>query len=513
MKDQAKKETTAMTREEALKSLRSTLDWLGDEVKTVTAPVDPVLEATAIHKAFDDGPAFLMEDVVGYPNARLIASLWGRRDRLCRLLGADDMSDTKHRILDALKNPIPPEEVSDAPCQEVVIPAEKVDPFAILPMVQHTEEDGGRFFGSGVHHISGDWAGGGSQLSFYRMSFREPTVASINMVPGGHGDQLADRNYDARIPCTVNVSPPPMVEYMGMSFLNAAIFPTVDDEVGTAGALGGAPVEIVKAKSVDAYAMANAEYVIEGYIVPNQRVWETEEAERAGAQGIANFHPEWARYMGRAYRARRFEVTAITHRADKPIYYVPHLGSMWQWIPWAAANYYELAERLAPGFVQDVTAHTSLMMWGGVVIQVKKRRRSDDGLQRNILSAVMGLARGMRLIVMVDEDIDIYQPEDVLWAIATRVNPHTDILYGAAGSKGHAYMPAERMMGGQQVSMFEGGIGIDATVPLAEKEHFTRARYPVEQFDFTKWFSEDEIRDMKAMQSEYLNFMGKTGYA
>ena len=104
-----------------------------------------------------------------------------------------------------------------------------------------------------------------------------------------------------------------------MSFLNPAIFPTVEDEVGAAGALGGAPVEIVKAKTVDAYAMANAEYVIEGYIVPNQRVWETEEAERLGQQGVASFHPEWARYMGRAYRARRFEVTAFTHRRDKPI--------------------------------------------------------------------------------------------------------------------------------------------------------------------------------------------------
>jgi 4-hydroxy-3-polyprenylbenzoate decarboxylase len=502
-----------MNREEALKSLRTTLDWLGPDVKTVTAPVNPVLEATAINKAFDDGPAFLMENVTGYPNARLIASLWGRRDRLCRLLGVGHMKDAKFKILDGIKHPLAPVEVKDAPCQEVVIPHEAVNPFAVLPMVQHTPQDGGRFFGSGVHCISGKWANGGSQLSFYRMSFRGNDYASINMVPGGHGDQIADANYDQRIPCTVNVSPPPMVELMGMGFLNAAIFPTVDDELGCAGRLGGAPVEIVKAKTVDAYAVANAEYVIEGYIVPNQRVWETEEAERSASQGTAMFHPEWARYMGRAYRARRFEVTAITHRKDKPIYFVPHLGSIWQWVPFVAANYYELCERIAPGFVLDVTAPTAFMMWGGVVIQVKKRRRSDEGLQRNILAAVMGLARGMRMVVVVDEDIDIYQPEDVLWAMATRVNPHTDIIAGAAGGKGHAYMPAERMSAAEQISMFEGGVGIDATVPLAAKEHFTRAVYPVRQTDFTKWFTPEEIRQMKAQQSEYLRFMGDTGYA
>ena len=502
-----------LTRQAALKSLRTTLEWLGDEVKTITSPVDPILEATAINKAFDDGPVFLMDKVVGYPNARLVASLWGRRDRLCRLLGAATMKETKNQVLNAIKNPIPAVEVDEAPVQEVVIPKELVDPFRLLPMVQHTEDDGGRFFGSGVHLITGDVASGGSQLSFYRMSFREPTVASINMVPGGHGDQLAEQNYESRIPCTVNISPPPMVEYLGMSFLNAAIFPTVDNELGAAGALQGSPVEIVRAKTIDGYSVANSEYVIEGHIVPNQRVWETEKAEQNGSQGTENFHPEWARYMGKAYRARRFEVSAITHRSDKPIYFVPHLGSMWQWIPWAAANYYELAERLAPGFVQDVTAHTSLMMWGGIVMQVKKRRRSDEGLQRNILSAVMGLARGMRLVIVVDDDIDINQPEDVLWAIATRVNPHTDLMYGASGSKGHAYMPAERMSAKEQVSMFEGGIGIDATVPINAREHFTRARYPVDKMDFTRWFTVEEIKEMKAMQSEYLRFMGDTGFA
>ena len=61
--------------------------------------------------------------------------------------------------------------------------------------------------------------------------------------------------------------------------------------------------------------------------------------------------------------------------------------------------------------------------------------------------------------------------------------------------------------------MLEGGIGIDATVPLEGREHFKRARYPVEKFDFRKWFSEAEIAEMKGMQCEYLRFMGDTGYA
>ena len=279
------------------------------------------------------------------------------------------------------------------------------------------------------------------------------------------------------------------------------------------GDLLGSPVEIVKAKTVDAYAIANAEYVLEGYIVPSERVWETEEAEKLGRQGKAMFHPEWARYMGRAYRARRFELTAITHRKNKPIYFVPHLWAVWQWIPFAAANYYELCERIAPGFVTDITANTALMMWGGLIVQVKKRRRSDEGMQRNLLAAIMGLARGMRMVIVVDEDVNIHEPEDVLWAITTRVNPQTDILTGTSGGKGHAYMPGERVMGQELISLFEGGIGIDATVPLFAKADYTRARYPVEKFAYSKWFSEKEIKEMQAMQSDYFRFLGDKGYA
>jgi len=184
-----------MERNQAITSLRSTLEWLGDDVKWLAPEVDPVIEATAISKAFDDGPAFVAEHIKGYPGARYIGNLWTRRERVAKLVGTDDYRDVKHRIIHAVKHPIQPKVVSDAPVQQVVIPHERLDPFALFPMVQHTRLDGGRFFGSGVHCISGKWAGGdgASQLSFYRMSFRGNDYASINMIPGGHGDQIANK--------------------------------------------------------------------------------------------------------------------------------------------------------------------------------------------------------------------------------------------------------------------------------------------------------------------------------
>lgn len=498
-----------MTREQALKSLRSSLEWLGEDVKVIHGEVDPVIEATAILKRFEEGPVMVAEDVKGYPNARLFGNFWSRKDRVCRLLGISDYRDAMIRLLEALKNPIPPVEVDEAPCQEVVIPREQVSPFALFPMIQHTEIDGGRFFGAGVHYIGGKWADDKSQLSYYRMSFRGNDYASIQMIPGGHGDEIANRFYRDKIPCTVNIGPPPMVDMMACGSLNPVVFPTPQDEVGAACALSGGPLEIVRAKTIDAYAFAQSEWVIEGYIVPSERVWETEEAEKLGRQGEAMLHPEWARYMGRAYRARKFEVTAVTHRKDKPLYFVWQKGMSWQHIPFNAATYYELSERIAPGFVQDVTCHS--LGWSGLVIKVKKRRRSDEGMQRNILSAAMGVARGLRIAIVVDDDIDIHNWDDVMWAVTTRTDFNSDLIFSTAG-RGQAFQPAERMSAGQAVSMFRGGLGIDATVPLGARAHFERARYPIEKVDFSKWFSEAEMEQMRAGQDEVARLMSDTGY-
>jgi UbiD family decarboxylase len=501
-----------MSREEQITSMRGALEWLKDEVKVVKAEVDPVLEVAAINKAFDDGPAFLFENIKGYPDVRMIASLWGQRDRIAKLMGADSFNGAKFKLIDAIKNPLPAKEVKEGPCQEIVIPGEEVDPFKLFPMIQHTERDGGRFFGSGVHMITGKYCEGKSQLSFYRMSFRGKNYASINMVPGGHGERIGKKFRNEKIPCTVNICPPPMVELLGAGTLNPIAFGASVDELGIAGALQGSPIELVKAKTIDAYAIANSEWVIEGYIVPAERVWETQEAEEMGTQGKALFHPEWARYMGRAYRVQKFEVTAVTRRKDKPLFYVPIFGTVWTNVPFVSAALYEIADRLAPGFVQDVTTSQGLTPWGGTVIQVKKRRPSDEGLQRNVLATALAINRGMRLAIAVDEDVNIYEPEEILWAMTSRVNPSTDIIFGAGG-RGQSYQPAERAaaQGQAVVSTFEGGIGIDATIPFAAKNDFQRARYAVDKVDFSKWFTKTEIEEMRAQQSEYIRFLGETG--
>jgi 3-polyprenyl-4-hydroxybenzoate decarboxylase len=143
------------------------------------------------------------------------------------------------------------------------------------------------------------------------------------------------------------------------------------------------------------------------------------------------------------------------------------------------------------------------------VYQAKKTKPWHEGYQKNILAAALASTAGMRLVVVVDDDVDIYNADDVLWAITTRVNPDVDILRGSIGGRGTIMQPMERM--GGPGGGFEGGIGIDATVPFDSKEEFRRSHYPVDKVDLRKWFSEEEIAAVQASQDEYAKVLARLG--
>ncbi|MFQ5827364.1 MAG: hypothetical protein ACE5IA_08410, partial [Dehalococcoidia bacterium] len=129
-----------MKREEAMKEQRKTLEWLRaenpDDVMILKSEIDPEVEVGALNKAFDDGPTFVCENIKGYPHARYVVNLWGRASRIAKMFGVDDLKDAKFKIIEAAKNPIPSVTVDKAPCQEVFIPREEVDPFALFPMIK-----------------------------------------------------------------------------------------------------------------------------------------------------------------------------------------------------------------------------------------------------------------------------------------------------------------------------------------------------------------------------------------
>ncbi len=403
-------------------SLRSALEWLDSQgdVMTTDIEVDPDLEITGVQKHLDGGPVVLFNKVKGKPHARAITNLLADMNVVDKLFGYENPQERTRKIADAMTHPLRPVEVpqDQAPCQEEVI-TDDLDVNKYITAIRHTELESELTIGSGISCIIGDYFKGGSHIGYNRMNFRWGNIGTFQASPGSHMWQVITEHYkdEKPIPLTMCFGVPPACTLVAGGGFDYVILPKGCDEVGVAGAIQRSPVNIVKARTIDAYAIAESEYVLEGYLYPRDKRYETAEAEKADTQGKYFFHPEWAGYMGKAYKAPTFHVTAITmrKRATKPLIYllgVHMLDCNNIDTTLRESAIYELCERLQPGIIQDVHIPYCMTDWGGCIIQVKKRNKIEEGWQRNFLAAILACNQGMRLAIAQSPDIDIYSMDD-----------------------------------------------------------------------------------------------------
>jgi gallate decarboxylase subunit C len=507
-------------------SLPGTIDWLRSEglLLETDVPVNGDLELTGIQKHLDGSYPILFNNVVGYPHARAVTNLFANYDVIERMFGWNGPTDRTRRLAHALTHPIKPVEIpqDEAPCQEEVI-ADGLDVNKHIMAIRHTHLESELTVGSGNSVVVGEYFKGGSHIGYNRMNFRWGNVGTFQSAPGSHMWQIITEHYrdDRPIPLTMCFGLPPACTLIAGGGFDYVVLPRGADELGAAGAVQGSPIRLVKARTVDAWAVADSEYVLEGYLHPRDKRYETAESEAAGKQGKFVFHPEWAGYMGKAYKAPTFHVTAITmrKRETKPLIYPlgVHMAddsNIDTTVREAAI--FELCERLQPGIVQDVNIPYCMTDWGGCIIQVKKRNRIEEGWQRNFLAAILACSQGMRLAIAADVDVDIYSMDDIMWALTTRVNPHTDILNPLPGGIGQTFQPSERMTAGDKEwtasnTRFEGGMGIDATMPFGYEQDFARPIYPVDRVDLKKWFGEADISRGKSVMHGWVEVLARTG--
>ena len=510
-----------------LRDIRSTLNWLreqGDLIET-DVEVDPDLEICGLQKAMDGGCPVLFHNVKGKPNHMVVTNLFGEIKTMNKMFGwADDRERTRQMAF-ALSNPLKPVEIaqSEAPCQEIVIekPTEVYD---YLVPIRHTELEAEMTIGSGIRCVTGDAFGGGTDVGYNRMNFRWGDVGTFQISPGSHMWQVTSEAYRRKetVPLTICFGVPAACTIMAGAAFDYVILPYGCDEIGVAGALQGSPVRMVKARTVDAMAIADSEVVIEGYLDMHDKRFETAEAEADQSQGRHHFHPEWAGYMGKSYKAPTFHVTAVTMRKPAPKTIIHALGAhtldehnIDTSIREAAM--YELCNRMQPGVIQDVNIPYSMTDWGGAIIQVKKRNKIEEGWQRNFMAALLSTSQGMRVVIACSEDTDIYSLDEVMWCLTTRVNPHTDIINPTPGGRGQTFMPAERMTAGDKEwtasnTRYEGGMGIDATVPFGYEEDFLRPQYPVSKVKLEDFLTEDQISNVKSRMHGWTELLARTGH-
>lgn len=427
------------------------LDEAGELVR-VRKSVDPVESMGALLYGSRER-ALLFEQIDGYANWTALGQAPANVRQAALALGVP-LSELIPEFSRRAKQLIKPVMVQDGPVRDVIQEGDEID-VTQLPAHVCGEKDGGRFISSGLV-ISKDPDSGIRNVSFHRMQIKEKRKLGILIYPR-HLSLIYHKYEERNEPMPISI----MIGHHPCYYLAAAYTGGVElDELDLTGALLQEPVELVKASHADLEVPAHAEIALEGVVLPHVR-------EPEGP--FSEFQDYYVAGMGNNPIIR---VDRITRRRDA-IYYNIQNGSemggcVYHKVPMSAAIYDRL--KTVGGFVdlQNVMIMPGIF---GVVIQIRQRFRGEA--KNVLLGALSTQYQHPKVAMVVDEDVDINNPAEVLWAFNTRVDPANDVFM-IPNARVHA-MDATGMEvvppGSTVWNRVGSKIGIDATKPpISEPE-------------------------------------------
>lgn len=487
--------------------LRSALELLesipGQMVHT-DVEVDPSAELAGVYRYVGaggtvarptkTGPAMTFENVKGHPGAKVVIGLLASRKRVGYLLNSKP-EKLGFMMRDAVKNAIAPVVVdkAKAQCQEVVHLAtdEGFDIRKLIPAPTNTPEDAGPYVTLGMCYAS-DVETGESDVTIHRLCLQSKDEISMFFTPGARHLGAFREKAEALgkpLPISISIGVDPAIEIA--SCFEPPTTPLGFNELSIAGAIRGKAVELAPCVTIDEKCIANAEYVIEGELLVGARIREDQNSNTGKAM------PEFPGYTGPANAELPvIKVKAVTHRVN-PIMQTC-IGPSEEHVSMAGipteASILDMVERAMPGRVQNVYAHSS---GGGkfiAVIQFKKTVPSDEGRQRQAALLAFSAFPELKQVILVDEDVDIFDTNDVLWAMTTRMQADVDIVT-VPGVRCHPLDPSNDPA--CSWSIRDHGIACktiyDATVPFNQKARFQRAKFM--EVDVKKFLPDFTVQD------------------
>ena len=474
-----------------INDLRSALKVLKDipgQLAETDMEVNPHAELSGVYRHVgaggtvqrptQEGPAMIFNNVKGHPDARVVIGLLASRDRVGKLLNCDPKK-LGFLLKDSVANPVKPVVIPNdqAKCQEVVHLATEdgFDIRKLIPAPTNTPEDAGPYITLGMCYAS-DPETGDSDVTIHRMCLQSKDEISIFLQPGarhiGYFRELAEAA-GRSLPISISIGVDPAIEIA--SCFEPPTTPLGYDELQAAGALRGKPVELTQCLTINERAIANAEYVIEGEILPNVRVREDQNSNTGKAM------PEFPGYNGPANpELPIIKVKAVTTRRN-PIMQTC-IGPSEEHVSMAGipteASILAMVDKAMPGRLQNVYCASS---GGGkyvAVLQFKKSVPSDEGRQRQAALLAFSAFAELKHVFLVDEDVDCFDMKDVIWAMTTRFQADKDLIT-IPGVQCHPLDPSNDPAYNAELR----GRGIackaifDCTVPFDQKDRFERARF------------------------------------
>ena len=438
-------------------SLRQWLARLAQSERLVVAPPGVRLkhQLAAIAKRLDAKKAVLFPAPEGHA-VPVVSGFMSRREWVAEAMGVDN-AGLIAAYQRAVANPLPWREVAHAPCQQVVH-LKDIDVRRLLPIPTHSEHDSGPYITAGVI-IARNPDTGIQNASIIRIQVHAPDRMACLMLPRDlHAFYQASVRRGEPLPVAIVIGADPLT-----LLASQAILPLDTDELEVAGALHGKPLPVAKCVTNDVRVPATGEIVIEGRILVEDRASE-------GPFG------EFPRYYSERAEREVIAVDAITHRRD-PIFHTIVPAEMEHLLLGAVPREATLLAHLRRSFANVLDVHLSV---GGTCRYhlFVKIRKQHEGQPRNVMLCAFGAHFDVKHVVVVDEDVDVHDPRQVEWAVATRFQAHRDLLV-VPGAQGSILDPSTTVDGGP--AGISTKMGLDATKPLDCKDHvFTTVAIPGE---------------------------------
>jgi 2,5-furandicarboxylate decarboxylase 1 len=433
-----------------MQTFRELLEWLDQrgDLARVSRAVAPKHELTAVMRKMQKGPnkALMFRNVQG-TDMPVATNVFGFRRAIAASLGLDE-SELLRTLVAREGQRLPVERVEHAAVQEIV-KTSGIDVARDIPQIVYAEHDAGAYITAGVliapHPVTGVY-----NASWNRCQLVADSKLRVRMMPPQHlGRYHAEAEaLGKNLPCAIVIGAPP-----GLMLSAASKVPYEVDELEVAGAWQRSPLRVVRCKTIPVDVPADAEMVIEGEVIADVR-------EEEGPFG--EFTDAYVPVM----RNHVFRITAITRRRDA-IYHAIVAGGTEDLNLVGVPVQTEIYKKVA-AFVPRIKDIATPGYVFGCVIAINK---DNEDQPKNALLAAMAAYSWTKVVVVVDVDVDPFDAADVLWAIQTRCTPDTGIYQ----------VPRIPSYTREDVrEIHRGKIGIDATVPLAKADLFTRRVFPGE---------------------------------
>ena len=334
----------------------------------------------------------------------------------------------------AIANPIAPRVVTEAPCHDVIHEGRDLigegKGLDMLPIPVSTPGFDSAPTLTATNVVTRDPVTGVQNMGTYRAALKASDRLVVRMATrvGGAGGYQHYREHqkrgDKEMPCAIVLGCPPYVAFMGPQKLPVGV-----DEVAVAGGLAGAPISVVKARTVDLMVPAEAEIVIEGYI-------DTEYVEPEAPFGESHGHVALEEFN------MPMRVTAITHRRHPviPSYIsqvAPSESSVIKRVAYEPLFLSHLRDGLGIKGVKRVSLHEPLTGLLRVTVITVERNIASTEVWRALYGAAFFKGDCGKICIAVNDDIDPDNADALLWALAYRSNPVKDVRTLESRGQGH----------------------------------------------------------------------------